>query len=127
VGGQLKVKYLCSNPQTMTSITSYKRVLPHGIAFALCLPVGLYMAENCWNCGLSWWKTGWTSRPFIYIGGSGILVYVLYVAAASFGLGCLWKKTKDCWIGLCSLLLATMLGLYWLGFLTWSIGILPNR
>lgn len=111
----------------MTSIAAYKRVLLYGMALVLCVPVVLYMAENCWNCGVSWWKTDWMSRPFIYIGIRGVLVYAIYVAGVSFGLGYLWGKSKDRLIGLCSLLLATMLGLYWLGLLTWSIGILPNR
>ena len=93
----------------------------------LAAPVVLYTGLVLFDAAVKCWKVGWGTRPFTFIGTSGILVYVLYAAGVAIGLGCLWWKTRDRLIGGCALLLAVMLGLYWLGFLTWSLGVLPTR
>ena len=104
-----------------------KRFAFDGLAVLITAPVVFYIALRCFNAAISCWKTGWQSRPFIYIGTNGIFVYILYVAASAAALGYLWKITKDRFIGSCAIVLAVMLAIYWLGLLTWNIGVLPNR
>src|SRR5205809_132950 len=111
----------------MTSMEQAKRFGLSGLAVLMTAPVIFYSALRCMNAAISYWKTGWDSRPFIYISTSGILVYVLYVAVSAAALGWFWKITKDQFIGVCAVVLAAMLALYWLGFLTCSVGVLPNR
>lgn len=96
-----------------------------GLSIAATAPAVLYVAESLWSVAVMASKTGWESRPFLYIGGNSILVFVLYVQAVGLGLGWVWKRTTDRVVGLCAALLGLMLLLYWMGFLTWSVGILP--
>jgi hypothetical protein len=104
-----------------------KPVATDGIAALLIAPVVLYTALRCVDVAISCWKTGWESRPFIYISSTGILVFTLYVVGTATGLGWLWKVTKDRFIGWCAFVVASILALYWVGFLTWCVGVLPNR
>jgi len=104
-----------------------KRLTLDGLALLLTAPTILYTVIRCGNAGISCWKTGWESRPFIYISTAGILVFILYAVATTVGLGWLWKLTRDRFVGCCTILVASTLFIYWVGFLTWSIGVLPNR
>jgi hypothetical protein len=104
-----------------------KQLVFWGLAALMTAPVLFYTTVRGFNAATMWWKTGWESRPFIYISASGILVYVLYVAATVAALGWFWKITKDQFVGVCAVFLAVTLALYWLGFLTWSFAVLPTR
>jgi len=103
-----------------------RRLLTCGAALVLCFPVVLYMAQNCWNCGVSYLKFGWDSRPFISISSSGILIYVLYVVTSLLGILFLWSKTQERSIFICAVILTIALSIYLIGLYTRSIGVLQN-
>lgn len=104
-----------------------KRLALDGLAVLLTAPAILYTVIRCGNVGISCWKMGWASRPFIYISTAGIFVFILYAIATTAGLGWVWRLTKDRFVGFCAVLVAATLFIYWVGLLTWSVGVLPSR
>lgn len=98
-----------------------------GIAVMLTAPAVAYVMLRSVNAAVMFWKIGWDSRPFIYVSTPSIFVFVLYTVAAITGTGWLWKLTQQKIVGRCAILTVIMLAIYWIGFLTWSVGILPNR
>ena len=99
----------------------------NGIALTLASPVVAYVILRCFNAAVACWKIGWDSRPFIYVSPASILVFVLYALATIVGTGWLWKLTQQRVVGCCAILIGTMLLIYWIGFLTWIVGVLPDR
>jgi hypothetical protein len=81
----------------------------------------VYVAEDVLE---KMWKIGWISRPFTFIGVSGILIFSLYEAGVAIGLSLLWRKTHDQLIGSLAVTTLLMLFLYWFGFLSIALAVL---
>ena len=98
------------------------------LAVLLSAPVIFYTIRIIFWAMVIWYKTGWDSRPLYSMLLADVFVYLVYVCGVVVGLGYFAQLTKDRLIRFCTLAVALMLGIYWVGLLTGSLGtIIPER
>ena len=92
-------------------------------AVTLLLPPLGYSVENAVTILRLWPKYTWADRPFMYIGVTGILAFVIYQAALSSMLFWTGRVLRDRFLITCAITAASLLAFFWVGLLTWSIAV----
>ena len=112
----------------MTPSAQTKLTVLRVLAVILSAPVILYSIRIVFWAVVIWYKVGWESRPLYSVQLGNVFVYLVYVCGVVVGLGYIAQLTKDRTILVCALAVALILGIYWVGLLTGSLGIVvPQR
>jgi hypothetical protein len=110
---------------TVANRSVASRWLIRSTALLLTIPIVIYMARNVWWSGISCWKEGWESRQFIYIGSTGIVMFVGLCVVTIAAQAVAWRITRDRMLVRWAIApLAVLLGVYGLGFLASCFGVL---
>lgn len=97
------------------------------IALLFAAPVVVYVVWLLSAAAAVAWKTGWGSRPLVFMGLSTILVFMSFAGAGAIASMAMWCSTRDRFIAVTALVAAFFAGTFWVGLLTRTIGILLER
>ena len=111
----------------MTANQQTKQTALRLLAAILSAPVIFYTIRIFFWAVVIWFKFGWGSRPLYSMYLNDVFVYIVYVHGVMIGLGYIAQSTKDRVIRIYFLTVSVMLGIYWVGLLTGSLGILISE